>query len=54
MIFTDSRLIETANVPYSTRYPYIPQHMNKEEAENYIKIHNATRRSKTSANWIYL
>ncbi|CAG8040120.1 unnamed protein product [Penicillium nalgiovense] len=36
------------------RYPYIPQHMNKEEAENYIKIHNATRRSKTSANWICL
>ncbi|OQE14177.1 hypothetical protein PENFLA_c040G00929 [Penicillium flavigenum] len=26
------------------RHPYIPQHMNNEEAENYIKIHNATRR----------
>lgn len=25
------------------RYPYIPQHMNNEEAENYIKIHKATR-----------
>ncbi|KAF3020852.1 hypothetical protein E8E15_007565 [Penicillium rubens] len=25
------------------KYPYVPQHMNKEEAENYIKIHNATR-----------
>lgn len=28
--------------------------MNKEEAENYIKIHNATRPSKISANSIYL
>ncbi|KAJ5371692.1 hypothetical protein N7517_003698 [Penicillium concentricum] len=26
------------------RYPYIPQHMSNEEAQNYIKIHNATRR----------
>ncbi|KGO49998.1 hypothetical protein PEX1_085520 [Penicillium expansum] len=25
------------------RYPYIPQHMNNEEAQNYIKIHKATR-----------
>ncbi|KAJ5801705.1 uncharacterized protein N7518_003773 [Penicillium psychrosexuale] len=25
------------------KYPYIPQHANNEEAENYIKIHKATR-----------
>ncbi|CAG8902733.1 unnamed protein product [Penicillium egyptiacum] len=36
------------------RYPYIPQHMNNEEAEIYIKIHKATRGSKISANSIYL
>ncbi|KAJ5817326.1 hypothetical protein N7447_009559 [Penicillium robsamsonii] len=26
------------------RYPYIPQHMSNEEAQNCIKIYNATRR----------
>ncbi|CAI7591686.1 unnamed protein product [Penicillium glandicola] len=31
------------------RYPYIPQHMSNEEAENYIKIHKATRHTNFSS-----
>ncbi|KAJ6127897.1 hypothetical protein N7471_009114 [Penicillium samsonianum] len=30
------------------KYPYIPQHMNNEAAENYIKIHKATRQKSLS------
>lgn len=47
-------LRETANTLHFVRYPYIPQHMNNEEAQNYIKIHKATRQSKIFANSSYL
>lgn len=54
MISTGFLLRGMANTPHSIRYPYIPQDMNNEETENYIKINKATRQSKFYANSSYL